>query len=93
MGFGSKIPFLKGSKISHHNVKYGGLTPLFGLELSRKKEKKLRSKLGLTAKSKWIRSLKRQINGGSVVSSSQPVSAGSVYQHNARTLSQMTGGV
>lgn len=58
--------------------------------------KAARKKLGLTGNSRHIRQLKRGLKGvvntGSVVSSSQPTSA-MTYQHQPRTLSQMTGGV
>ena len=56
--------------------------------------KAARKKLGLTGSSRHFRQLKRSLKGlgsGSVVSSSQPTSA-VTYQHQPRTLSQMTGG-
>lgn len=58
--------------------------------------KAVRKKLGLTGKSRHFRQLKRSLSGltSSLHEQLQPVSASSVgYQHNARTLSQLTGGV
>jgi hypothetical protein len=61
----------------------------------RKNVKNIRKKLGLTSANKFARQLKRSFRGfksGDVVSSSAPTSAPSYY-HQARTLSQLTGGV
>lgn len=82
MGAGFKI--FKG-----HKMTAAGLTS-YGF-LNRKRFKKIRKKLGLTSKSKLVRSIRRNLLG-KAVSPVTPSSA-STYQHQARTLSQMTGGV
>lgn len=65
--------------------------------LKQKASRKLTRKLGISGRSKWMRQLKRGFKNGfssGSLSTSQPVSASTVgYQHNARTLSQLTGGV
>lgn len=82
MGAGFKI--FKGHKMTAAGLTSGGL-------INRKRFKKIRKKLGLTSKSKFVRSIRRNLLGNAVASS-MPSSA-STYQHQARTLSQMTGGV
>lgn len=68
-------------------------TPFF---LNRKTDKRIRRKLGLTSKNKFMRQVKRSLKD--LFSSSTPVSATSVgssdgYRYQGRTLSQLTGGV
>lgn len=68
----------------------------FGFGLKQKTNRKITRKLGVSGRSKWMRQLKRGFKNGfsSGLSTSQPVSASTVgYQHNAKTLSQLTGGV
>lgn len=61
--------------------------------------KAVRKKIGLTGKSRHFRQIKRSFKGlldrgKSYLAYDQPVSASTVgYQHQAKTLSQMTGGV
>lgn len=63
-----------------------------GYGIKPKKIRQIRKRLGISGRSKWLRQLKRSISGARLTASSQPVSATS-YQHQARTLSQLTGGV
>lgn len=64
--------------------------------LNRKTVKRIRRKIGVTSKNKFMRQLKRSLKD--MFSSSTPVSASSVgssdgYRYQGRTLSQLTGGV
>lgn len=65
-----------------------------GYGIKPKTIRKVRRKLGLTARAKWLRGIKRHLGGTTL--SSAPTSAStydsSGYRYSGRTLSQMMGG-
>lgn len=88
--------FLKKHLGGHVAPLTGGFSLLFkkGRKLYRHASRDLRKRLGITSKSKFVRQFKRRLGFDKNAFASPPTSASTVgYQHQPRTLSQLTGGV